>query len=69
MDRPVSNTNDPALALRTPAPAGPHQCCADFSIVTQCDGVTDTLYCGICGSEFTLPCPDAELLPIAEGRS
>ena len=52
---------------QAPASLGPYQCCPDFSIVTICDGVTDTRYCGICESTFTQPCPEAELLPIAAG--
>lgn len=35
---------------------GPRQCCAEFSVVTECDGQTDEMYCGVCERIWTQPC-------------
>lgn len=41
----------------------PHACCADHDngIVTACDGITDTVVCGVCRARFQRPCPDGPI--------
>lgn len=41
---------------------GPRRCCAEFGIVKECDGETDSMWCGICLRTWTRPCPDLELV-------
>jgi len=43
---------------RSPAP---QQCCEEYAIVTACDGVTDTVICGVCRGRFQRPCPDGPI--------
>lgn len=43
-------------------PNGPRTCCAEFAIVTDCDGETDSLYCGICDRRWTRSCSVADLV-------
>lgn len=45
---------------------GPHQCCADFAIVTEFDGETDRLWCGVCDRRWTRPCSVGDLIPAVE---
>lgn len=42
--------------------AGPRQCCADWAIVTDCDGETDYLWCGLCDFKWTRPCSVSDLV-------
>lgn len=52
-----------ATGARTAAEAhGARPCCGEYAIVTDCDGTTDRLYCGICGRRWSQPCADADLL-------
>jgi hypothetical protein len=41
----------------------PSACCLDHDngIVTACDGVTDTVICGVCRTRFERPCPDGPI--------
>lgn len=32
---------------------GPRQCCAEFGVVTDCDGNTDQMFCGICDRRWS----------------
>jgi hypothetical protein len=49
-----------------PEKDGPHQCCAEFAIVTKCDGDTDAMWCGICDRRWTRPCVAGDLVPAVE---
>lgn len=54
------------IAADNDVKAGPRQCCADYAIVTSCDGDTDQLYCGICGRRWSQPCSVGDLVPAVE---
>lgn len=45
---------------------GPRRCCAGFAIVTDCDGETDSLYCGICDRRWSQPCAVGDFVPAVE---
>jgi hypothetical protein len=46
-----------------PARSPPRACCTnDAVIVTACDGVTDTVVCGVCRTRFQRPCPDGPIV-------
>jgi len=43
---------------------GPRQCCAEFAIVTECDGEIDHLWCGVCDRRWTQPCSVEDLVTV-----
>lgn len=48
---------------------GPHQCCAEFGLVTECDGQIDQLFCGICDRHWSRPCVSGDFVPAVEGEA
>lgn len=63
-----STVEDPRIAAPEPSveKPGPRQCCAEFGIVTECDGETDQLWCGVCDRRWTRPCVVGDLVPAVE---
>jgi hypothetical protein len=49
----------PIAEARAPPPAA---CCREYGIVTACDGVTDTVVCGVCRTRFQRSCPEGPIL-------
>lgn len=56
----------PPVDAAAPHRPGPRQCCAEFAIVTACDGDTDSCWCGICGRTWRQPCSVGDFVPAIE---